>query len=177
MDIKPVATEVGVGQDSQMKRIKTIICDQHKNFREACKRILRLESDVEILAECRTKAELIPLVKTCKADLLLLDERVLYIEGMDVLNEIRACCPGINILCMTVSPEAGWCKKILEHGIRGVFEKDRTGYLIPAAIRKVSAGQIWLSRGLLSRLVADLRRNNTCYEMKRINVGPVECLL
>src|SRR3990172_7143008 len=158
-----------------MERIKTIICDKHRNFREACKRILWLESDVEILAECKTGTELVPLVKLHQPDLLLLDERVLSADGMDVLNEIRHCCPGINILCMTVFLEEGRCKKILEQGIRGVFEKDRTGYLIPTAIRKVSAGEIWLSRSLFSKLVADSRTRHL--RGQRLNVAPVDCLL
>jgi len=48
------------GLEAEMERTKTIICDQHRNFREAFKYTPSLESDAEILVEGESGAELIP---------------------------------------------------------------------------------------------------------------------
>ena len=84
---------------------------------------------------------------------MLLDEKVLSQEGKGILGEIRHYCSNLRILCMAISLNNDRCLEIVRHGIHGVFEKDRTGHLIPRAVRKVCSGEIWLSRSLISRIV------------------------
>ena len=135
--------------------IKVAIAEQHPHFREASKKILEMEPDLEIVCECSTGLGLTELVESAGAGLLLLDEKL--VEGLEAetLRSVFRRCPGLKvILLMNLADE----RKMLEafrQGVHGVLEKGDSGNGLPYAIRKVAEGEIWISRSMTSRLIRE----------------------
>lgn len=70
--------------------MRTIIADDEPLARKKLRVLLASEPDVEIVAECRTGAQAIAALKTCKPDLLMLDIRMPDMEGFQVLDSVGA---------------------------------------------------------------------------------------
>jgi DNA-binding NarL/FixJ family response regulator len=141
------------------KSIRVAIADRHENFRVACKRILELESDIEMVSESSTGFGLSPLLDLMKADVLLFDEKIWEAEGQESFKSIREQFPNLKILYMVSSEDWTGSREAMQLGVNGVIEKGKNTAHLPKAIRKIVDGELWMSRKLTSALVqAELER-------------------
>jgi len=141
-------TRVGV-----KKSIRVAIADRHENFRVACRRILELESDFEMVSESSTGFGLSPLLDLMKADVLLFDEKIWEAEGQESFRSIREQFPNLKILYMVSSEDWTGSLEAMQLGVNGVIEKGRNTAHLPKAIRKIVDGELWISRKLTSALM------------------------
>ena len=141
------------------RSIRVAIADRHENFRVACKRILELESDIEMVSESSTGFGLSPLLDLMKADVLLFDEKIWEAEGQESFKSIREQFPNLKILYMVSSEDWKGSLEAMQLGVNGVIEKGRNATHLPKAIRKIVDGELWMSRKLTSALMqAELER-------------------
>ena len=142
------------------QRIRIAIADPHENFREACKRIVGVEPDMEMVSESGTGFGLCPLIDLMKADVLLFDEKLEANEGQESFRLIREQFPKLKIIYMVSSEDQSGCVDAIRLGVNGVIEKGRNTTHLPKAIRKIVDGEVWISRKLTSALMkADLSHN------------------
>ncbi|MGH9905035.1 MAG: response regulator [Pyrinomonadaceae bacterium] len=141
------------------RKIRVAIADRHDNFREACKRILSLEADIELVSESGTGFGLAPLIDLLRAEILLFDEKIGEAEGTEVFWQIRQRFPDLKILYMVSSIDQKSSLEAVHLGANGVIEKGRNTSHLPTAIRKIIDGQTWISRRLTSALVGDVIRS------------------
>jgi DNA-binding NarL/FixJ family response regulator len=134
--------------------IRVAIADRHENFRLACRRVLELEPDIEIVSESRTGFGLSPLLDLMQVDVLLFDEKIWKTEGQETVRSIREQFPTLKILYMMSSEDWIGSLGAMQQGVNGVIEKGRnTAAYLPKAIRKIVDGELWISRGLASVLM------------------------
>jgi len=135
------------------KSIRVAIADRHENFRVACRRILELESDIEMVSESSTGFGLSPLIDLMKADVLLFDEKIWETEGEESFKSIREQFPNLKILYMVSSEDWTGGLEVMQLGVNGVIEKGRNTAHLPKAIRKIVDGEVWISRKMTSALI------------------------
>ena len=70
-------------------RIKTLIVDDEPIARERVRRMLREESDIEVVGECGNGAEAAIFINENKPDLVFLDIQMPEMNGFEVLNSIE----------------------------------------------------------------------------------------
>lgn len=68
--------------------IRVIIVDDEKLAREKIKRLLREETDIEIIAECANGTEAVAAIDQKRADLVFLDIQMPVMNGFEVLRKI-----------------------------------------------------------------------------------------
>ena len=142
------------------KSIRVAIADRHENFRLACRRIIELESDIEMVSESSTGFGLSPLLDLMKADVLLFDEKIWEAEGQEAFKSIREQFPNLKILYMVSSDDWTGSLEAMQLGVNGVIEKGRNTAHLPKAIRKIVDGELWISRKLTSTLMqAEFQRS------------------
>ena len=135
------------------KSIRVAIADRHENFRVACRRILELESDIEMVSESSTGFGLSPLLDLMKADVLLFDERIREAEGRETFVAIREQFPDLKIIYMVSSEDWTAGLEAMQLGVNGVIEKGKNTAHLPKAIRKIVDGELWISRKLTAALM------------------------
>ena len=135
------------------RNIRVAIADRHENFRVACRRILELELDIEMVSESSTGFGLSPLLDLMKADVLLFDEKIWETEGEESFKSIREQFPNLKILYMLSSEDWTGGVEAMQLGVNGVIEKGRNTAHLPKAIRKIVDGELWISRKLTSTLM------------------------
>jgi DNA-binding NarL/FixJ family response regulator len=63
-----------------------------------------------------------------------------------------------SVIVLTSSADAGMVSNAFWSGARGLVRKNETPALLLKAIRKVDAGEVWLDRSTMSRLLGELSR-------------------
>lgn len=91
-----------------------------------------------------------------RPDVVLLVQDALATDALRTLREVRASWPAAPVLVLSASDAAAANRALVRSGARGVVPGSRASDHLLAAIRKVSEGEIWLSRGCLSRLIDEM---------------------
>ena len=133
----------GVGDDAG-ETIKIILADDHTIFRDGLRRLLSLETDMEIVAEAKDGSEVLGLLDDHEPDILLLDLRMPGVDGLSVLQRIQTQKVKTKIIVLTASEDEGEYVQAMKYGTSGIVLKQTATDLLIKSIRKVHEGEIWL---------------------------------
>ncbi len=75
-------------EPSTVAAIRAIIADDERLAREKLRILLASEPNIKLVAECHDGQQALAAVRTCQADLLLLDIQMPGMDGFQVLNEL-----------------------------------------------------------------------------------------
>jgi DNA-binding NarL/FixJ family response regulator len=136
----PVDTNVDTNKDP----IRLVIADDHPVIRDGLKRLLRLESDFEIVGEACDGLEVLEKVYELDPDILLLDLRMPKLHGLSAMRALRQSGARTRIIVLTASDDKKEFVQAMKLGCSGVVRKQSSPDLIAKSIRQVHSGEIWL---------------------------------
>lgn len=134
-------------------KIKVLLADDHRMFREALRFPLAAEPDIEVLAETSTGAETLEAVARHLPDVLLLDIALPDIKGIEVARRVLRRNPEIRIVAVSGYSDRLFVEEMLKAGARGYVLKSSGAHELISAIRAVVAGHNFLSPELTSIMV------------------------
>ncbi|MBL7073885.1 response regulator transcription factor [candidate division KSB1 bacterium] len=142
--------------------IKILIADDHILIREGFKKIIDREIDLSVVGEAQNSREVLEFVKQKECDVIVLDISMPGRSGLDVLKELKAINPRINVLILSMHPEERFAIRALKAGASGYITKESAPAELVKAIRKVADGRKYVSEtvaeDLTSALVSDKGR-------------------
>src|SRR5690625_8025152 len=112
--------------------------------------LLRLEEDLEVVAEVGSGAEVLTAVEREAVDVCLLDIEMPGGDGITTAAELAAAHPDVRSLIVTTFGRPGYVRRALEAGAAGVIGKGTPAPELEQAIRAVQAG----ARGIEANLAA-----------------------
>jgi two-component system invasion response regulator UvrY len=132
--------------------ISILIVDDHDIVREGVKQIVSENADIVVEGEARTGSEAIEQVRRAKWDVIILDLNLPDRSGLEVLSQIRSIAPTVPVLVFSMHQEASYATRVLKAGAAGYVSKDSARAHLVTAIRKVAAGERFLSPELAESL-------------------------
>ena len=132
--------------------IKVLIADDHDIVREGVKQIVSETSDIVVGGEARSGAEALEWVRAGKCDLVILDLNLPDRSGLEVLSQIRSMAPQIPVLIFSMHQQASYATRVLKAGAAGYVSKDSARAHLVTAIRKVAAGERYMTPELAESL-------------------------
>ena len=104
--------------------LRLLLVEDHAAFRGALKLVLDLRPGMRVVAECGSVAECRALGDLLKAiDVALLDRMLPDGDGADLVAVLRGANPGVRVLILSASIEAGLPERMAEAGADGVLNK------------------------------------------------------
>lgn len=93
--------------------------------------------------------------------ILLLDIRLIELDGSYNIIALRRLCSGTKTIVMTgdIAEDLEW--KLLKAGIRGCCRNDIEPELLKQVVKSVKKGELWIRRTLTSRLIDELGNGHT----------------
>lgn len=122
---------------------RLFLADDHAVIRQGIKRAL---TDMTVVAEASTAAELVTRLPTHPCDVLLLDLSLPGESGVRLIPKLRALCPRVRIIVFSMFSESEYARRALEAGASGYVLKTASMQELRDAIRQVVSGQTYLSR-------------------------------
>ena len=153
-----------------MDKIKILIADDHAVVREGTRKILEQEQDLEVIAEAVDGEEAVRLATELKPDVAIIDISMPNLDGIEATRQIKALCPSITVLILTVYDNDQFIFSLLEAGAAGYLLKDVRALELVNAVRAVHGGESVLhpsiARKVLNRFVpiSDDSRKKVTFE-------------
>jgi DNA-binding NarL/FixJ family response regulator len=132
--------------------MKILLADDHWIARAALKHLLkRLDRNVQTLEAERVDQAIEIAEKTPDLRLILLDLLMPGREAMDGLAAVRAACPDVPIVVMSMVEDRRAVLRTIDSGAQGYIPKTASASEILKALRQILQGEIYLPRSLLER--------------------------
>lgn len=140
--------------------IRVFIVDDHEIIRQGLKMILKEAPDLTVVGEAADGNEALKKLRTAECDVLVLDMNMPGKSGIELLTEIKALRPKLNILVLTIHPEDKFALKTLKAGASGYLCKDTALEELEIAIRKIYNKGRYISNTLAEQLAFEVVPDN-----------------
>jgi DNA-binding NarL/FixJ family response regulator len=138
-----------------MDQIKLLLVDDHELVRAGLRMLLKTQPDMDLVAEASSGAEAIELAQLHQPDVVLMDITMPSMNGMEATRRLKACCPEIAVLALTIHEEEEYFFQMLEAGAAGYVPKRAAPEDLLHAIRTVHQGEVFLHSSVAHALVKD----------------------
>jgi two-component system, NarL family, invasion response regulator UvrY len=136
---------------------RVLIADDHEMIRQGLRQLLTRAFPKAGFGEADTGDEALDQVRRQTWDIVLLDLTMPGRNGMDVLKRIVEAQPKTRVLVLSMHPEDQYALRVLKSGAAGYLTKHTDSGEILHAVRKVLAGQRYVSPALAETLAASLK--------------------
>lgn len=126
-------------------KITVLLVDDHALVRRGFRRMLEDEPDISVVGEASDGEEAIRLARELQPRVILMDSALPHLSGLDATRQILAARPVSLILMLSMHSEDTLVRQALDAGARGYILKNAVDLELPAAVRRVVAGEIVLS--------------------------------
>jgi DNA-binding NarL/FixJ family response regulator len=145
---------------SQVQSIRVGIIEDHSIVRAGLKVMLTAYSDIEVVGEAADRGEAFDMAKAKRPDVLLVDLQLDKVSALDFLEELMSAS-GARTIVVTGSSNDDEIHRSIQAGATGLVFKHEDPDVLIRAIRKVHAGEAWLSRSLMTSALTRLRATRT----------------
>jgi DNA-binding NarL/FixJ family response regulator len=132
-----------------MRRLRVLIADDHRLMLHAIRLALSENEDIEIVGEADSGMKVVPLVGQTSPDIVLLDVRMPGIDGLTVLERIRAQYPQVRVAMLSAVDDPTVVRAALSRGACAFIVKHIDPRDLAAAVRQAIAGAVFQPLGLL----------------------------
>lgn len=135
------------------KPITLLVVDDHTLFRRGLIALLEQYTGLQVVGEAGDAAQALRLAPALQPDVILLDNHLPGVRGIDAVQDLRRLAPQARVLMLTVSEDAQDLALALRHGAQGYLLKTIDGDLLAEAIRRAVRGEPVVSPELMGKLV------------------------
>lgn len=137
--------------------IRIAIVDDHQMLIEALSLVIKKEPGLQMVGSVNTCGDALRLVREACPDVLLLDVSLPDGDGLQLVPQLQAACPKMQILVLTSLADESTLLRAVEMGVGGFVGKHRPVAEVFAAIRQAADGEIVMPSNLLVGLLTRRR--------------------
>ena len=127
--------------------------DDHPLVRQALTQLIGQEADLVVCGEAETAPEALRLIGTLKPDVAIVDLTLKDGSGLELVKDLKLRQPGLPVLVLSMHDETLYGERVLRAGARGYVMKDQAADKVVAALRRVLAGEVYLSDKMALRVL------------------------
>jgi len=133
--------------------IRVMIVDDHKSILWGLERLVEsAEPRMTVVGTAETSPKMLAVAATTKPDVILLDLDLNGDDATDSLPDLLRVTDA-RVLVLTGARDPGTQQAAIMKGARGVIGKDESAEVLLHAIERVHAGEVWMNRTMMSRIL------------------------
>ncbi|MEJ5328789.1 MAG: response regulator transcription factor [Desulfobaccales bacterium] len=125
-----------------------VLAEDHDLFRAMVKQCLESTDGLKVIGEVEDGAALLEILQYCRPHVILMDITMPRMSGLEATRRVKELCPEIKVLILTMHRNPAYLKEALEAGADGYLLKEDTDTELIEAIRRIMAGEQYLSSHL-----------------------------
>ncbi|SEL16834.1 response regulator transcription factor [Nonomuraea pusilla] len=130
--------------------IRVLLAEDMHMIRAALTALLRLEPDIEVVAEVTRGDEIVPAGLRTRPDVAVVDIDLPVLDGITAAADLLERLPACRVLVLTALGQPGQVRRALAAGIEAFLVKDAPGDRLADAVRRTAAGLRVLDAELVS---------------------------
>lgn len=138
--------------------IRLLVVDDHRLFRRGLVALLSQQASLRVVAEASDAGEALKLAAQHSPDVVLLDNHLPGVHGVDALPQLKALQPAPQVIMLTVSEDADDLSRALARGASAYLLKTIDGDELVDSIHRVRDGQSVVSPEMTGKLFAAYRQ-------------------
>ena len=136
-----------------MSRTTVVLADDHHIVRKGLRTLLEAEGDFAVIGEEADGLKVVDLVERLRPNVLVLDVQMPGLNGLEITRQIAQRGLKTRVVILSMHANETYVLEALRHGAAGYVLKDASPAEVIEAVREVSAGHRYLSRGLSERAI------------------------
>src|SRR5271165_4298919 len=156
---RPVGVGFSIFQEGAFmndNKKKVVIVDDHPLFRERLAQLINYQPDMEVTGEAESTKDAIQLIQNTSPDLAIIDITLKESSGLELLKSIKALSIGLPVLVLSMHEESLYAERAILAGATGYITKHQPADEVLLAIRRVLAGEVYLSEKMTSSFLKSL---------------------
>ena len=134
--------------------IRILVVDDHTLFRRGLTALLSREAGFQVVGDAADAGEAQRRAQALQPDLILLDNHLPGVNGVDALPALRDAAPKARVLMLTISEDERDLAAALRGGACGYLLKNMEGDALAAAIRRAMRGESVIAEDMTGKLVS-----------------------
>lgn len=156
--------------------IRIFVVDDHTLFRRGLTALLQRDPQFDVVGDAADAGEAHRRVAALRPDVILLDNHLPGVNGVDALPALHEAVPGVKVLMLTVSEDEHDLAAALRGGACGYLLKTIEGDALSAGIRRAMRGESVIAEEMTGKLVAAYREAAAPPAAASVPVPPVSKL-
>ena len=142
---------------SEQSPIRILVVDDHTLFRRGLTALLSRDARLQVVGDAADTGEALRRIAELQPDVILLDNHLPGVRGVDALPALRDAAPQAKILLLTVSEDEADLAAALRGGAIGYLLKTIEGDALIAAIVRAEQGDSVVAPEMMNKLIAAYR--------------------
>ena len=166
----------GASETVARKR-SVFIVDDHPLVREGLTNLVNGQSDLTVCGEAKNSAEAIDGIAKELPDAAIIDISLTNESGLELIKNLVKQFPQVAVIVLSMHDEALYAERALRAGARGYVMEHETSKSVLASIRRVLAGDIYVSERIVNRMALRLtsaRRSVAASPLERLSDRELE---
>jgi DNA-binding NarL/FixJ family response regulator len=130
-----------------------LIADDHTLVAEGLRYVIDAEPDLEVVGYAQNGQEALRKSLDMSPDIVLMDNAMPILNGIEAARLIRKRCPDTQVIMLSMYCDQAHVLRALQAGARGYLLKKSVAQELVTAIRRVHAGQHYLTRDLAEGVI------------------------
>jgi DNA-binding NarL/FixJ family response regulator len=143
-----------------VKKDRVLLIDDHPIVRQGLALLIDREQDLAVCGEADGAHTGLHAVATLRPDIVVLDISLCGPDGLDVLKEIRMKSGSLPVLILSMHDESIYAERALRAGANGYIMKQEATEKVLVAIRRILAGEVYLSERLTNAMLQQVVHGN-----------------
>jgi DNA-binding NarL/FixJ family response regulator len=123
--------------------LKVLLADDHRLTLAGVRRVLEESGDIEVVGEAYSGGDVLPLVRSMKPDLVVLDLGMPKVDGLGCLDLIRRHHPGTKVVIFSATTERTQMVAAFQSGASAYVLKTVNPLDLPAVMRQAAEGTVY----------------------------------
>lgn len=137
------------------QKIRVLIADDHVIVRQGLSAIFSARPDIQVLGEATDGEQAVKLCLELKPEIVLMDITMPGMNGIEATRQIKAKCPEVKVLVLTMHESDDYFFEMLSAGASGYFVKGGSSIELISAIQAVQRGDVFLYPTMAKKLLTD----------------------
>ena len=152
--------------------ISVLIVDDHPVVRQGLRALIEVQDDMTVAGEAGDGPAAVSLARSLRPDIVLLDLKLPGMDGIAVLQPLRAA--GLRVLVLTSATDPAMAAQAVLGGAAGVVYKDVDPAALVRAIRSVHDGNVLLAPEAVGSLFRGSRADTLTARERQVLAGIAE---
>ena len=158
-------------KDKNDKRKRILIVDDHPIVRQGLSELINHEKDMVVCGQAEDAYEAMKLIRSDMPDMAIVDISLADTSGLELIKDLKIQYPDLPVLTLSMHDETLYAERALRAGAKGYIMKQRCTETVVDAIRKILAGQVYISDRMASKMVRKL-----VGAKPEVGASPIDCL-